>query len=84
LPLEVVDWNNLAAEFYHLLVENPIFRVFLVFCIPNKPEGVDFGALFGVVGKPMPNFLYLCIKTISIYRVVFSKIDQKSVDTQSN
>jgi len=28
LPVKVVDQNNFAAEFYHLKVENPIFRVF--------------------------------------------------------
>jgi len=28
LPLEVVNRNNFAAEFYHLKVEDLIFRVF--------------------------------------------------------
>jgi len=51
LPLEVVDRNKSAADFYHLKVENPTFPVFFHVSTPNE---VKLGAYFGGVGKPIP------------------------------
>jgi hypothetical protein len=35
LPLEVFDRKNFTADFYHLKVEKPIFRVFFMFSTPQ-------------------------------------------------
>ena len=35
VPLEVLDRKNFTAEFYHLKVVKPIFRVFFIFSTPQ-------------------------------------------------
>jgi len=57
LPLEVVDRNNFVAEFIHLRVQNPILHVVSGFRPQNEGEGEKLGAHFGIVVKPIPDFL---------------------------